>query len=69
MLVVEKLLSEDKSSPLETHLQSIALLLLTEGRNRTSSKKSDLSALFSAAGFKEIQTKQADLYHVVFGRK
>lgn len=65
MLIVEMVLSEDKSGPLEAHLESMIMLIHTEGKERTYS---EYSALFSAAGFKELQMKKTSLYYVMFGR-
>uniref|UniRef100_A0A670IB47 Acetylserotonin O-methyltransferase n=1 Tax=Podarcis muralis TaxID=64176 RepID=A0A670IB47_PODMU len=66
VLVVEVVLNEDRSGPLEAHLQSMLMLLLTEGKERTPS---EYNALFSAAGFKEVQLKKCQLYDAILGRK
>ncbi|CAI5772073.1 acetylserotonin O-methyltransferase-like [Podarcis lilfordi] len=66
VLVVEIVLNEDRSGPLEAHLQSMMMLLHTEGKERTPS---EYNALFSAAGFKEFQLKKCQLYDAILGRK
>ncbi|XP_060129402.1 acetylserotonin O-methyltransferase-like isoform X2 [Zootoca vivipara] len=66
VLVVEIVLNEDRSGPLEAHLQSMLMLLLTEGKERTPS---EYNVLLSAAGFKEIQLKKCQLYDAILGRK
>ncbi|KFV68959.1 Acetylserotonin O-methyltransferase, partial [Dryobates pubescens] len=56
VLLVESLLNEDKSGPLETQLYSMNMLVQTEG--------------LEAAGFGEIQVKRTGkLYDAVLGRK
>ncbi|KAH0624611.1 hypothetical protein JD844_032260 [Phrynosoma platyrhinos] len=66
VLIVEMLLNEDRSGPLEAHLQSMMMLLHTEGKERTLS---EYNALLSAAGFKEIQFKKRSIYSAILGRK
>ncbi|XP_042315027.1 acetylserotonin O-methyltransferase-like [Sceloporus undulatus] len=66
VLIVEILLNEDRSGPLEAHLQSMMMLIHTEGKERTPS---EYNALLSAAGFKEIQFKKGSIYSAILGRK
>lgn len=54
LLIAEKLLNEDRSGKLATHLQSLNMLVCTEGRERTLS---EYSALLGAAGFASIEGK------------
>ena len=51
LLIAEKLLAEDRSGSVATHLQSLNMLVCTEGRERTLS---EYAALLRAAGFREI---------------
>jgi len=51
LLIAEKLLKEDRSGSVATHMQSLNMLVCTEGRERTLSV---YSALLRAAGFREI---------------
>jgi len=54
LLIAEKLLAEDHSGPLHAHIQSLNMLVCTEGRER------DLSAftkLLHKAGFGDVQGK------------
>ncbi|XP_077199451.1 acetylserotonin O-methyltransferase isoform X2 [Paroedura picta] len=67
VLLVETLLNEDKSGPLESQLYSLNMLVQTEGKERTST---EYSTLLSAAGFKEINIKKTGkLYDAILGRK
>ncbi|NXH09919.1 ASMT methyltransferase, partial [Bucco capensis] len=67
VLLVESLLNEDKSGPLETQLYSMNMLVQTEGKERTAT---EYSKLLVAAGFREIQVKRTGkLYDAVLGRK
>nr|XP_056718006.1 acetylserotonin O-methyltransferase [Euleptes europaea] len=67
VLLVETLLSEDRSGPLESQLYSLNMLVQTEGKERTST---EYSALLAAAGFKEIEIKKTGkLYDAMLGRK
>jgi len=67
VLLVESLLNEDKSGPLETQLYSMNMLVQTEGKERTAA---EYSKLLEAAGFGEIQVKRTGkLYDAVLGRK
>ncbi|XP_013805914.1 acetylserotonin O-methyltransferase [Apteryx mantelli] len=67
VLLVESLLNEDKSGPLETQLYSMNMLVQTEGKERTPAEYSNL---LQAAGFTEIQVKRTGkLYDAILGRK
>ncbi|KAL2310715.1 hypothetical protein Nmel_002382 [Mimus melanotis] len=52
VLLVESLLNEDKSGPVETQLYSMNMLVQTEGKERTAA---EYSKLLEAAGFGVIQ--------------
>ena len=52
LLVAEKLLNEDRSGPVPALLQSLNMLVCTEGRERTLS---EYRQLFEQAGFKDVQ--------------
>ncbi|XP_053167024.1 acetylserotonin O-methyltransferase isoform X2 [Hemicordylus capensis] len=67
VLLIETLLNEDKSGPLESQLYSINMLVQTEGKERTPA---EYSKLLTAAGFKEIGFKKTGkLYDAILGRK
>ncbi|NWH57721.1 ASMT methyltransferase, partial [Geococcyx californianus] len=67
VLLVESLLNEDKSGPLETQLYSMNMLVQTEGKERTAA---EYSRLLEAAGFGDVQVKRTGkLYDAVLGRK
>uniref|UniRef100_A0A8C8RWA4 Acetylserotonin O-methyltransferase n=1 Tax=Pelusios castaneus TaxID=367368 RepID=A0A8C8RWA4_9SAUR len=67
VLIVETLLNEDKTGPLEAQLLSVRMLVQTEGKGRTPT---EYSKLLTAAGFREIQVKKTGkLYDVILGRK
>jgi acetylserotonin N-methyltransferase len=51
LLIAEKLLKEDRSGSVTTHMQSLNMLVCTEGRERTLS---EYSSLLRGAGFREI---------------
>jgi acetylserotonin O-methyltransferase len=52
ILLAEKLLHEDKAGPLAAQLQSLNMLVCTEGRERTLS---EFRALLESAGFTEVR--------------
>jgi acetylserotonin N-methyltransferase len=52
LLIAEKLLGEDRSGPIATHMQSLNMLVCTEGRERTLS---EYAALLKNAGFRQIE--------------
>ena len=51
LLVAEKLLDEDKSGPTPVHMQSLNMLVCTEGRERTLT---EYTALLREAGFASV---------------
>ncbi|XP_065599961.1 acetylserotonin O-methyltransferase isoform X1 [Cyrtonyx montezumae] len=67
VLLVESLLAEDKSGPVETQLYSLNMLVQTEGKERTAAEYSEL---LRAAGFREVRVRRTGkLYDAVLGRK
>jgi acetylserotonin N-methyltransferase len=52
LLVAEKLLEEDRSGPTSVHLQSLNMLICTEGKERTLT---EYTALLRAAGFASVE--------------
>uniref|UniRef100_A0A674IWL6 Acetylserotonin O-methyltransferase n=1 Tax=Terrapene triunguis TaxID=2587831 RepID=A0A674IWL6_9SAUR len=65
VLLVETLLNEDKTGPLETQLYSMNMLVQAEGKERTPA---EYSKLLAAAGFREIQVKKTGkLYDAILG--
>jgi acetylserotonin N-methyltransferase len=52
LLVAEKLIDDDRSGPLSAQLQSLNMLLVTEGKERTPS---EYTALLREAGFAEVE--------------
>lgn len=52
LLIAEKLMKEDRSGSITTHMQSLNMLVCTEGRERTLS---EYSALLRGAGFENIE--------------
>lgn len=54
LLIAERLLKEDRSGPVSTHMQSLNMLVCTEGRERTLS---EYSALLREAGFGEVSAR------------
>jgi acetylserotonin O-methyltransferase len=52
VLLAERILNEDKSGPISAQLQSLNMLVCTEGKERTLS---EFRALFEAAGFTNVQ--------------
>jgi acetylserotonin N-methyltransferase len=59
LLVAEKLLYEDRSGPLNAHLQSLSMLVVTEGKERSLS---EYTALLREAGFSRIEGKRTGTY-------
>jgi O-methyltransferase domain/Dimerisation domain len=55
LLVAERLLDEDKSGPLGTLMQSLNMLICTEGKERTLS---EYAALLREAGFAEVEGRK-----------
>nr|XP_034972520.1 acetylserotonin O-methyltransferase-like isoform X1 [Zootoca vivipara] len=66
VLLVEIVLNEDRTGPLEAHIYGMLMLLLTQGKERTPS---EYNALLSAAGFKEIQQKKTGHFDAILGRQ
>jgi acetylserotonin N-methyltransferase len=67
LLIAEKLLYEDRSGPLNAHLQSLNMLVITEGKERSLS---EYTALLRAAGFSTIEGKHTGTYlDAIFARK
>ncbi len=54
LLLAERLLNEDKTGPVPALLQSLNMLVCTEGKERTPS---EYTALLTAAGFADVQCK------------
>lgn len=59
LLIAEKLLFEDRSGPISAQLQSLSMLLVTEGKERSLS---EYSALLAEAGFVEIEGRRTGQY-------
>lgn len=55
LLIAEKLLDEDKSGPLHAHLQSLNMLVCTEGKERTLG---EYAGLLREAGFSTVQGRR-----------
>jgi acetylserotonin N-methyltransferase len=53
LLLAERLLAEDRTGPLGTAMQSINMLICTEGKERT---KSEYTELLLTAGFRDVRT-------------
>lgn len=67
VLLIETLLNEDKSGPLESQLYSMNMLVQTEGKERTPK---EYSQFLTAAGFKETEIKKTGkVYDAILGRK
>lgn len=52
LLLAERLLNEDRGGPVATHMQSLNMLVCTEGRERTLT---EYAALLRDAGFQEVR--------------
>ena len=57
MLVAEKLLTDDKTGPRWAVLQSVNMLLCTEGKERTVA---EYTVLLQAAGFRQIEAQRTN---------
>ncbi|XP_058041708.1 acetylserotonin O-methyltransferase-like isoform X1 [Ahaetulla prasina] len=66
VLIVEILLDEDRRGPLAAHIYSLLMLLLTEGKERSTS---EFNVLLCKAGFQEVELKKGNLCRVILGRK
>jgi acetylserotonin N-methyltransferase len=59
LLLAEKLLAEDRSGPLNAHLQSLSMLVLTEGKERSLS---EYRALLNDVGFQSVEGRKTGRY-------
>ncbi len=59
LLIAEKQLYEDKSGPVGAHMQSLSMLVCTEGKERTFSEYRELLLV---AGFTEVEGKRTGKY-------
>ena len=59
LLIAEKLLRDDRSGPLNAQLQSLSMLVITEGKERSLS---EYTALLSDAGFADVEGKRTGTY-------
>jgi acetylserotonin N-methyltransferase len=59
LLIAERLLDEDRSGPLGAHMQSLNMLVCTEGRERTLS---EYEALLKSAGFSKVRGERTGRY-------
>ena len=66
VLIIEPLLDEDRSGPLEAQVYSAALLLHFDGKGRAFSEH---NMLLSASGFKEVESKKGKFLDAILGRK
>ena len=67
VLIAEKLLDSDKRGPVPAHMQSLNMLLCTEGRERT---REEYRALLEDAGFTEVEAKETGTpLDAILGRK
>ncbi len=57
LLIAEKLLNDDKTGPLPALMQSLSMLVCTEGKERTLA---EYSALLRDAGFAQVEGKVTD---------
>jgi len=55
LLIAEKLIDEDRSGPLSAHLQSLNMLIVTEGKERTVG---EYESLLKRVGFAEVQASR-----------
>jgi len=67
LLLAEKLVAEDRSGPLNAHLQSLSMLVLTEGKERSLS---EYGALLKQVGFGDVEGRKTGQYlDAVLARK
>jgi acetylserotonin O-methyltransferase len=67
VLIAEKLIHEDRSGPIGAHLQSLSMLVVAEGKERSFS---EYAALLKEAGFVEPEGKRTGTYlDAVIARK
>jgi acetylserotonin N-methyltransferase len=57
LLIAEKLIDDDRNGPLSAHLQSLNMLLVTEGKERTPA---EYEALLRSVGFADVQSRRTD---------
>ena len=57
LLIAEKLLNEDKAGPRQALMQSLNMLICTEGKERTFA---EYSALLKDAGFRDVQGRKTN---------
>ena len=55
LLIAEKLLDDDKTAPVHAHMQSLNMLICTEGRERSLG---EYRVLLEAAGFRRVEGKR-----------
>lgn len=55
LLIAERILNEDRTGPLSVHMQSLNMLVCTEGKERTLS---EYAALLREAGFAEVEGRK-----------
>ncbi|XP_070799410.1 acetylserotonin O-methyltransferase-like [Pituophis catenifer annectens] len=66
VLIVEILLDEDRRGPLAAHIYSLLMLLITEGKERSTT---EFNLLLCKAGFQEVELKKGSVFHIILGRK
>ncbi|XP_078512181.1 acetylserotonin O-methyltransferase-like [Lissotriton helveticus] len=67
VMLIESFLNEDKMGPLPTQLFSLKMLLMTEGKERTTS---EYKTLLMAAGFRDIEARNTGkFYAAILGLK
>src|SRR5215469_7231167 len=59
LVLAEKLVEEDRSGPLNAHLQSLSMLVLTEGKERSLS---EYEALLKQVGFESVEGRKTGQY-------
>jgi len=59
LLIAEKLLHEDRTGPASAYMQSLSMLVCTEGRERTLT---EYQALLTEAGFARVEGKRTGKY-------
>ncbi|MES1257728.1 MAG: class I SAM-dependent methyltransferase [Acidobacteriota bacterium] len=59
VLLAEKLITEDRSGPIGAHMQSLSMLICTEGKERSLT---EYAGLLAAAGFSKIDGKRTGQY-------
>ncbi|XP_053311851.1 acetylserotonin O-methyltransferase-like [Spea bombifrons] len=67
VLVIETILNEHRRGPLLTHMESVPILLLTEGKVRTAS---EYKGMLETVGFKDIKCSiKGNLFEGILARK